>query len=141
MYVMEKPASGKAQSSRSAFTPPPPLNSNIFNNLGSLSPVRGATRLVLVSTLLLGLLGVGSPGAVSAQTACVTSSAAVTGFTAPLDDLVTDCTTLLGLKDTLIGTGTGSLNWAANLGMDQGDGVSETLPAVKNDSLADHCTP
>ena len=75
----------------------------------------------LLSSLLLGALLVGSPPAVEAQT-CTRSGNTVTG------DLATDCTTLLGLKNTLRGTAT--LNWAAATDMDSWDGITvEGSPA------------
>ena len=80
---------------------------------------RGARFLLCASVLLV--LGWPVPG--SAQTTtCTATSVAVTGFTAPLDGLVTDCTTLLGLKDELRGTGT--LNWAETLAMSSWDGIT-----------------
>ena len=80
---------------------------------------RWAGFLLCASVLLV--LGWPVPG--SAQTTtCTATSVAVTGFTAPLDGLVTDCTTLLGLKDALRGTGT--LNWAETLDMSSWDGIN-----------------
>ena len=68
---------------------------------------------------------------VRAQTPeCSATSAAVTGIGAAilgtnpdLSGLVADCTTLLGLKDELVGTGAGSLNWGAGIAMDAWDGI------------------
>lgn len=59
-----------------------------------------------------------------AQT-CATTDVAITGLTpAPSDPaaLAGDCTALLGLKDTL--RGTGALNWANTLSMDGWDGIT-----------------
>ena len=82
-------------------------------------PGRWAGFLLCASVLLV--LGWPVPG--SAQTTtCTATSVAVTGFTAPLDGLVTDCTTLLGLKDELRGTGT--LNWAETLAMSLWEGIT-----------------
>ena len=75
-------------------------------------PGRWVGVLLCASVVLL-VLGWPVPG--TAQTTCTTSSTAVTGFSGTLDDLVTDCNTLLGLKDELRGTGT--LNWAETLAM------------------------
>ncbi len=75
---------------------------------------------VLGAGAVLVLLSLVLPGVAGAQT-CTASSSAVTGFTGTLDDLVTDCTTLLGLKDTLRGTAT--LNWAETLAMTSWAGI------------------
>ena len=77
-----------------------------------------AELLVLVSVLLV----LGWSGPAAAQTTCSASSPAVSGFSGSLDDLVTDCITLLGLKDTL--RGTGSLNWAVNATMAAWEGIT-----------------
>ena len=90
-----------------------------YNSLYRRERVR-RLLLALAYIVLLGILTLGRPGAAGAQT-CTTSSAAVTGFTAPLDDLVTDCNTLLGLKGTL--EGTASLDWAEDVAMDSWAGI------------------
>ena len=86
-------------------------------NLGA-GPGRWARALLCASVLLL--LGWPVPG--SAQTTCTSTSTAVSGFTGTLDALVTDCTTLLGLKDELRGTAT--LDWAETLAMSSWDGIT-----------------
>ena len=78
---------------------------------------RWASVLILSSVLLV----LGWSGSATAQT-CTTSSPAVTGFAGTLDDLATDCTTLLGLKDEL--RGTQSLNWAEDLSISSWDGIT-----------------
>ncbi len=78
---------------------------------------RGLVGTVL-SSLLLGLALLGQPSAVSAQT-CAESSTAVNNRGSALAG---DCTTLLGLKDTL--RGTASLNWATTLNMDDWEGIT-----------------
>ena len=77
---------------------------------------------VLGAGAVLVLLSLVLPGVAGAQTTCTASSVAVAGFTGTLDDLVTECTTLLGLKDTLRGTAT--LNWAETLDMASWDGIT-----------------
>ena len=72
----------------------------------------------VLSSLLLGFALLGQPSAVSAQT-CAESSTAVNNRGSALAD---DCTTLLGLKDTL--RGTASLNWATTLNMNSWDGIT-----------------
>ena len=76
---------------------------------------------------------------------CGETSAAITGISASilgtnpdLTGLVADCNTLLGLKDELTGTGSGSLNWAAGTAMDSWDGitVAGTPPRVTRLELA-----
>ena len=57
-----------------------------------------------------------------AQTTCSATDAAVSGFSGTLTNLVTDCTNLLGLMDTL--RGTQSLNWANTLDMSSWDGIT-----------------
>ena len=77
--------------------------------------------------MLSGVLVVlGWCGPAAAQTTCTASDPAVSGFSGTLTDLVTDCATLLGLKDTLRGTGTGagSLNWAASVTMAAWEGIT-----------------
>ena len=80
-------------------------------------------RWSVVEILLLFVLA--WPLGVGAQTTpCTTTSVAVTGSginTGFQATLVADCTTLLGLKDTLRGTAT--LNWAEDLAMNSWDGV------------------
>ena len=109
----------------------------------ALSPMRTVSRrrgrhggrlFLLLGSLLL-LLGGAAPS--GAQTTCTATSTAVSGFTGTLDDLVTDCTTLLGLKDTL--RGTGSLNWAEGIAMSSWDGitVSGTTPRVTTLNMSD----
>ena len=76
------------------------------------------------------VLIVGLATGAAAQT-CATTDTAITGVTpAPSDPaaLAGDCTTLLGVKDTL--RGTGALNWANNLSMASWDGI--TLASNKN---------
>ena len=119
--------------------------------------VRGLVRLVLVSTLLLVLLGVGRPVPAAAQTPCSASSPAIVDIpastfeaNADLAGLINDCTTLLGLKNALIGTesGAGSLDWAEDSRMNQWEGVTvekirvtepneETQPGVTKLDLRD----
>ena len=83
-------------------------------------------RWSVVEVLLLFVLA--WPLGVGAQTTtCTTTSVAVTGTTSTVDplfqeNLVADCNTLLGLKDTLRGTAT--LNWAEDLAMTSWDGVT-----------------
>ena len=91
-------------------------------------PGRWAGVCLLLSSVLL-LLGLPRPAL--AQTPCSTTSTAVSGFTGTLTDLATDCTTLLGLKDTL--RGTGSLNWAESTAMSTWEGVTVagTPPRVR----------
>ena len=72
----------------------------------------------LLSSVLLGVLFLGSPPSVAAQT-CAENSTAVNNRGAALAG---DCTTLLGLKDTL--RGTASLNWATSVNMDSWDGIT-----------------
>ncbi len=65
------------------------------------------------------------PAGVGAQTTCTETSVAVTGAVTGSPDLaglVGDCTTLLGLKDTL--RGTAILNWAEDLEMTSWDGIT-----------------
>ena len=87
-------------------------------------PVSPARRGWACVCLLLssGLLLLGLPRLALAQTTCSTTSTAVSGFTGTLTDLATDCTILLGLKDTL--RGTASLNWAESTAMSTWDGVT-----------------
>ena len=62
-----------------------------------------------------------------AQTSCAVTDVAITGVTpAPSDPaaLSDDCTTLLGLMDTL--RGTASLNWSNTLSMTSWDGITVT---------------
>ena len=75
--------------------------------------------LILSSVLLL--LGLARPAL--AQTTCTSSSTAVSGFTGTLDDLATDCTTLLGLKGTLEGSAAG-LDWAETISMNSWEGIT-----------------
>ena len=79
----------------------------------------------VASTLLLLVLAL--PLGARAQTTCTESSVAVTGAvtgTPDLAGLVADCTTLLGLKDTL--RGTAPLNWAEGLAMTSWDGIIDS---------------
>ena len=79
--------------------------------------------------LLMGFLFLGSPPSVAAQT-CAETDTAVSGLSGTKvvsgnhNDIVDDCTTLLGLKDTLRGTAT--LNWAKTLAMTSWDGLTNT---------------
>ena len=97
----------------------PPQNLNQINMLDSNPnwPRYGLRRL-LVSSLLLWMLLVGSPPSVAAQT-CAEDSTAVNNRGAALAG---DCTALLGLKDTLRGTAT--LNWATTEDMSNWDGIT-----------------
>ena len=76
--------------------------------------------LLVLSSLLL-LLGPARPG-LAQTTTCTNSSTAVSGFSGTVTDLVTDCTTLLGLKDALRGAAT--LNWAVDVAMDTWAGIT-----------------
>ena len=93
------------------------------------SPIRRRLRALshlsrCLFGLLMGFIFLGSPPSVAAQT-CAEGSTAVNNRGAAL---ATDCTTLLGLKDTL--RGTASLNWATTLNMDSWDGITvEGTPA------------
>ena len=76
----------------------------------------GVRQRVAGMARALVLIFLAFPLGAEAQTTCTTSSVAVTGAVTGTPDvagLVADCTTLLGLKDTLRGTAT--LNWAENL--------------------------
>ena len=106
-------------------------------------PTRPFPRWVLriLSSLLLGVMLLGSPPSVAAQT-CTETDTAVSGISGTKvvsgrhNDIVDDCTTLLGLKDTLRGTAT--LNWAKTLVMSSWDGITvegETTPRVTKLSL------
>ena len=90
----------------------------------------------------MGLLLVGGlVRPVVAQTTCSTTDTAVSWATGTLTDLATDCTTLLGLKDTLRGSAT--LNWSTGTRMDQWDGldgtnyIGGTPPRVKRLDLSE----
>ncbi|MDE0120858.1 MAG: hypothetical protein OXS33_03885 [bacterium] len=75
-----------------------------------------------IPALLLGLAT-----EAGAQTSCAVTDVAITGVTpAPSDPaaLSDDCTTLLGLMDTL--RGTASLNWSNTLSMTSWDGITVT---------------
>ena len=89
----------------------------------------------LASTLLLLVLAL-PLGARAQTTPCTVDSEAVTGGP-NVTGLVADCTTLLGLKDTLRGTAT--LNWAENLAMTSWDGITVAgdPPRVTGLSLRD----
>ena len=95
------------------------------------SRLHGWRGLLVLSGVLVVL---GWCGPAAAQTTCTASDPAVSGFSGTLTDLVTDCATLLGLKDTLRGTGTGagSLNWAASVTMAAWEGITVrgTTPRV-----------
>ena len=90
-------------------------------------PFIGWVGICVISSVLL-VLGATRP--VRAQTPeCSATSAAITaidsrilGTNSDLSGLVTDCTTLLGLKDEL--RGTGSLNWATGIAMDSWNGIT-----------------
>ena len=97
--------------------------------------------LRILSSLLLGVMLLGSPPSVAAQT-CTETDTAVSGISGTKvmsgshNDIVDDCTTLLGLKDTL--RGTASLNWTTTLAMSSWDGITvegETTPRVTRLSL------
>ena len=89
--------------------------------------MRRSPRWGLSALRCLLLLGLTSEA--SAQTTCTASDTAVTAVIPDATDtagraaLAGDCTTLLGLMDTL--RGTASLNWANTLRMDHWDGVIE----------------
>ena len=83
------------------------------------SRLHGWRGLLVLSGVLVVL---GWCGPAAAQTTCTASDPAVSGFSGTLTDLVTDCATLLGLKDTL--RGTGSLNWAATVTMAAWEGIT-----------------
>ena len=95
------------------------------------SRLHGWRGLLVLSGVLVVL---GWCGPAAAQTTCTASDPAMSGFSGTLTDLVTDCATLLGLKDTLRGTGTGagSLNWAASVTMAAWEGITVrgTTPRV-----------
>ena len=97
----------------------PALNRSHAAGTRAAGAGRGARFLLCASVLLV--LGWPVPGTAQTTT-CTATSMAVTGFTAPLDGLVTDCTTLLGLKDELRGMGT--LNWAETLAMSSWEGIT-----------------
>ena len=84
------------------------------------TPSRCFAVLLLVSSVLLILVQTGP----AAAQMCTTSSPAVTVFTGTLDDLTTDCNTLLELKDEL--DTKGKLNWTAEGAMSTWDGVTVT---------------
>ena len=92
---------------------------------------RRAGRMALLTVVLAACAALPFPSTALAQT-CTTSSTAVSGFTGDKTDLAADCTTLLGLKDTLIGTATLSPDWAATVDMNTWEGVrvSGTPPRV-----------
>ena len=72
---------------------------------------------------------IGSPTVAQAQPACTSTDTAVTAVNPDdADSLAGDCAALLGLMDTLRGTGT--LNWANTLSMASWDGI--TLASTKN---------
>ena len=83
---------------------------------------------LLVLSSLLPLLGLTRP-ALAQQTACSETSTAITDVAAVMTGtdvtgLVMDCTTLLGLKDTLRGTATLDPDWAESTAMDTWDGIT-----------------
>ena len=83
-------------------------------------PGEGPRGVGVASVLLLLVLAL--PLGAGAQTTCTADSVAVTVPGTPdLAGLVADCTTLLGLKDTLRGTAT--LNWAEGIAMTAWDGI------------------
>ena len=111
---------------------PPPYNKELQSNLGQPSKrptlCGWASVFVLSSVLLLGLA---RPA--QAQTSCSATNTAITGITAVTIDtntdttgLVDDCTTLLGLKDALVGTEPVVLNpdWAVGTAMDTWEGIT-----------------
>ena len=86
----------------------------------------GALRLIL--TLVCGLLAEPAAAQTPPMPACAAADTAVTAAitdTTKREALAKDCTVLLGIKDTLIGTGAnaGSLNWAKGLSMASWTGV------------------
>ena len=88
--------------------------------------LRSLRSLLGPAALLVGLLILGRPADAVAQT-CSATDAAVKDIAGTKvvagdhNDIVDDCTTLLGLKDTL--RGTVSLNWATTLAMTAWDGI------------------
>ena len=93
------------------------------------APGRWAGVCLLLCSVLL-LLGLARP-ALAQTPMCSATDTAITGTAAVTSDmtidttgLVADCTTLLGLKNTLIGTATLSPDWAENVAMDTWDGVT-----------------
>ena len=81
---------------------------------------RSVRTAVLVLSGVLLALGWSAPAA--AQTTCSATSPAVAGYSGSVTGLVADCSTLLGLMDTL--RGTGSLNWSADVSMAEWTGVT-----------------
>ena len=82
---------------------------------------RWASVLILSSVLLV----LGWSGSATAQDPmCDADSTAVSEFAAPLDELVMDCATLLGLKGTLEGDRGVVLDWAENISMSEWDGIT-----------------
>ena len=95
---------------------------------GAITRGGGGLRWRGFVVALFGLgLAFGMATEAAAQTTCATTDVAITGVTpAPSDAeaLAGDCTTLLGLMDTL--RGTASLNWANSLSMGSWDGIVVT---------------
>ena len=82
---------------------------------------------IMVGLIAALALSLAAPHPAAAQTTCTETSVAITGIdpahlTSPFADLVSDCTTLLGLKDEL--RGSVSLNWSVDVAMDTWDGVT-----------------
>ena len=63
---------------------------------------------------------------------CNASSPAVSRFAAPLDGLIEDCTTLLGLKDELKGD-SGVLNWDVDTLMSSWQGITVDRDPIAGD--------
>ena len=113
--------------------PPPQYNKELQNSLGQPSKrptLCGWASVFVLSSVLL-LLGLARPA--QAQTTCSATDTAITGITAVTIDtntdttgLVEDCTTLLGLKDALVGAEPGvvSLDWAVGTAMDTWEGIT-----------------
>ena len=93
-----------------------------FWPLGSLRYLLGPAAL-LVCLLILGWPADAVAQTCSATDAAVKDIAGTKVVAGDHNDIVDDCTTLLGLKDTL--RGTGSLNWATTLAMTAWDGIKK----------------
>ena len=93
-----------------------------------LRPGMGRFRRGLVMGISSLILALGWATGAAAQTTCAVTDVAVTAIITDANDtagrtaLASDCTTLLGLMDTL--RGTASLNWANSLSMTSWDGIT-----------------
>ena len=85
----------------------------IRNSSPAARSLYGWASVLILSSVLL-LLGLARPAL--AQDTC-TGSTAVSGFTDAEYGLIDDCTTLLGLKGTLEGSGFRKLDWAEDMPM------------------------